>query len=235
MSKLYIFGDSYSAPDFCVEPKDSWWGIMARELPIDTIENYSWPGNNVDSIAHLVASGPGFAPNDYIVIGVPPIERFTVFNADSSARQYYRFFKNLVKIDQPFIPQHDGLEQVTTHQLGREYVMSWNRSWQEAQVLRELFLLGQYIQGWTNNYLIVNLAEPFQPATQWAPLSSMQFKFLANPHAILFSDTYYSINKDINKPVDFDTHGWHGHHGAAGNQRWWELVLKPRIKQLGWI
>jgi hypothetical protein len=180
-------------------------------------------------------AGAGFSPTDYVVIGVPPIERFTVYDLDGSAPSVHTFFGNLEPMHQQVLTEHDGLGQVTTHQLGQSYVMSWNRSWQEAQVLRELFLLKQYIQGWTPNILIVNLAEPFQPKTEWPTLASIQRRFLADPRSMLFDNTYYSVNKNVNRPVDFDTHGWHGHHDAVGNQHWFSTVLLPKMKELQWV
>ena len=235
MANLYVFGDSYSTPGFCVDPKDSWWGLMAQDLQVGEVENYSWPGNNIDSISHLIVAGAGFMPEDYVIIGVPPIERFTVYDSNGQPPKSHRFFGNLESMNQRPLLEHDGLRQVTTHQLGQGYVMSWNRGWQEAQVLRELFLLSRYIKGWTSRYLIVNLAEPFQPMTEWTTLNSIQRRFLADSHSILFDSTYFSANKGIYRPVDFDTHGWHGHHGAEGNRHWYESVLGPRIKQLGWV
>jgi hypothetical protein len=208
---------------------------MAWALQVDTVENYSWPGNNIDSISHLIVAGAGFAQDDYVVVGVPPIERFTVYDTESRPPRYHKMFGNLQPIDQPELPEHDGLRQVTTHQLGRGYVTAWNRSWQEAQTLRELFLLSRYIKGWTDQYLFVNLAEPFQPKTDWPVLGSIQRRFSADPHSIIFDDTYYSVNKDVYCPVDFDKFGWHGHYGSDGNQRWWEQVLEPKLQQLGWV
>jgi hypothetical protein len=208
---------------------------MAQKLQVDTVENYSWPGNNVDSISHLVVAGAGFSPEDYVVIGIPPIERFTVYDTEGQAPSKHRFFGNLEPMDQQVLKEHDGLRQVTTHQLGQSYVMAWNRSWQEAQVLRELFLLKQYVQGWTSKLLIVNLAEPFQPTTEWPVLNSMQRRFLADPHSMIFDNTYYSVNQHVNRPVDFDTHSWHGHYGADGNQHWYKTCLQPRMVELGWI
>lgn len=235
MARLIVYGDSYSTPGFCVDVKDSWWGLVASALQVDSVENYSWPGNNVDSISHLIVSSPGFARDDFVIVGVPPIERFTVFDTNGQEPCCHRFFGNLQEMDQQPITQHSGLRQVTAHQLGKEYVMSWNRSWAEAQVLRELFLLKQYIGGWTQKYLIVNLAEPFQPRTEWPTLACIQHRFLAEPHSILFENTYYSANKDINRPVDFETHGWHGHHDSHGNKHWFKTALEPRIKQLEWL
>lgn len=235
MSRLFVYGDSYSTPGFCVDPQDSWWGLLAKDLAVSTVENYSWPGNNIDSIAHAIVAGPGFAPTDCVVIGVPPIERFTVFDPDGVPPTWYRFFGNLQPMDQQALTEHSGLRQVTTHQLGQGYVMAWNRSWQEAQVLRQLFLLKQYILGWTPRLLIVNLAEPLQPETEWPTLACIQRRFLGDPHSVLFDNTYFSANKNLHKPVDFDTHGWHGHQGAVGNAHWYHSVIQPRISQLGWI
>lgn len=235
MSKLHVFGDSYSTPGFCVKPRESWWGLIASALNVNGVVNYSWPGNNIDSISHLIVAEPKFSCDDYVVIGVPPIERFTTHDPEGIPPKCHVLFGNLEPMYQLDLPTHSGLRQVATHQLGQGYVMSWNRSWQEAQVLRQLFLLSQYINSWTSKYLIVNLAEPFQPKTDWPTLSSMQIKFLADPHSILFDDTYFSANKNLNRPVDFETHGWHGHHGPAGNQHWFDTVLKPRIEVLGWI
>ena len=235
MSRLFVYGDSYSTPGFCVDVEHSWWGKMAQDLQVHSVENYSWPGNNIDSISHLIVAGAGFSPEDFVVIGIPPIERFTVYDPTGEAPCNQRFFGNLVPMDQQVLREHDGLRQVTTHQLGQPYVMAWNRSWQEAQTLRELFLLTRYIQGWTNRYLIVNLAEPFQPRTDWPVLGSIQRRFLADPHSMIFDNTYYSANKNINRPVDFDTYGWHGHYGADGNQHWYNTCLRPRMVELGWL
>lgn len=235
MGKLYVFGDSYSTPGFCVEPRDSWWGLMASALGVDSVVNYSWPGNNIDSISHLIVAGVDFGPEDHVVIGVPPIERFTVYDPEGQPPKCHVLFGNLEPMCQRDLLEHDGLRQVTTHQLGQGYVMAWNRGWQEAQVLRQLFLLSTYIKEWTSKYLIVNLAEPLQPETEWPTLASIQRRFLADPHSILFDNTYFSANKNIHRPVDFETHGWHGHHGSAGNQHWFQSVLKTQIELLGWI
>jgi len=90
MSKLYVFGDSYSTPGFCVEPKDSWWGLLSQDLKsrISTVENYSWPGNNIDSIVHVMINlTEKFTPADYLAIGIPPLQRLTLFDPESTKMQ----------------------------------------------------------------------------------------------------------------------------------------------------
>jgi hypothetical protein len=238
MSKLYIFGDSYSTPGFCVDLNDSWWGLMATDLSdkIEKVDNYSWPGNNIDSIQHIiVANRDIFRWDDYVVIGVPPIERLTIYEQDSHPNQVIKFSVTLDELSRSVVPRHDGLKQLTQHQVGKDAVKIWNRSWQEAQILRQLITLASWLDTIVENYFIVNLSEPFQPLTQWSTLNSLQQQVLDHPRMLIFSDTYYSFNKNIVKPADFDTHGWFGHYGADGNRRWYEKVIKSRIQKLGWI
>ena len=236
MSKLYIFGDSYSTPGFCVESRDSWWGLLAAKLDITNIENFSWPGNNIDSIAHIIVANANlFNQDDYIVIGVPPIERLTVFENDAGPMQYIEFDNAFNETIRKEVPCHSGLKQLTRHQMGRQEIDQWNRSWQEAQILRQLITLIAYLEKISNRVLIVNLSEPFQPITGWSTLNSLQRQAYNDPRLLLDRDTYYSVNYNINQPEDFETHKWFGHQGAAGNHHWFTTSLLPKLKQIKWI
>jgi hypothetical protein len=236
MSKLYIFGDSYSTPGFCVEPKDSWWGLLANKLNIEGVENFSWPGNNIDSIAHIIVANANlFNQDDYIVIGVPPIERLTVFENDATSKLYTKFDNKLHEVAKPQVPCHGGLKQLTRHQLGRQEIDQWNRSWQEAQILRQLITLIAYLEKITNRILILNLSEPFQPITGWVTLNSVQKQAYSDPRILIDHDTYYSVNYNVNQPADFETHAWFGHQGAAGNHHWFVTSLLPKLKEIKWI
>ena len=55
-SILYVFGDSFSTPGFCVEPKDSFWGLLAKDLRVDKIVNYSHEGFSLDQIIHILCN-----------------------------------------------------------------------------------------------------------------------------------------------------------------------------------
>jgi len=238
MAKLYVFGDSYSTPGFCVGPQDSWWGLLARAIghKIEGVDNYSWPGNNIDSIGHvIVANQDLFQPDDYLVIGIPPIERMTVFDPAARAKQVVKFDPLLKEVERVMVPRHESLGQLTAHQLDRAIVDLWNRSWQEAQVLRGILTLAAYIEKITTRYMFLNLAEPLQPPTQWSVLESLQQQAKAHPQMIIFEDTYYSVNFNVNKPADFETHGWFGHQGPIGNKHWFDTVLSSKLKQLQWI
>lgn len=238
MNKLYVFGDSYSTPGFCVEPHESWWGLVHNEIKhrVPFVDNYSWPGNNIDSIAHIIVSNLDmFDKDDYVIIGIPPIERLTVFDLAARPKMAIKFDANLNKVCQYTVPRHDSLQQLTRHQLGRFEIDIWNRSWSEAQILRQLLLLEYLIKDCVAGVMVVNLAEPFQPLTQWSVLESLQAMALNKPNFIIFDNTYQSVNKDVHKPVDFDTHGWWGHHGPEGNQHWFDVALLPCMKKIGWL
>jgi hypothetical protein len=238
VSKLYIFGDSYSTPEFCVDPKDSWWGLLANAIgsKIEGVDNYSWPGNNIDSIAHIiVANQDMFRPDDYIVIGIPPIERMTVFDPGARLKQVVKYDPKLNEVRRSMVPRHESLQQLTAHQLDRAVIELWNRSWQEAQVLRSILTLAAYIEKITTRYMFLNLAEPFQPATTWSVLQSLQQQTTKHRHMIVFENTYYSVNFNVNRPADFETYGWHGHHGTEGNKHWFNTAILPNAKELNWV
>jgi hypothetical protein len=238
VSKLYIFGDSYSTPGFCVDPRESWWGLMATDLSskIQGVDNYSWPGNNIDSIQHIVVANQDmFDTDDYVVIGLPPIERLTVFEPDASPKSVIKFDRYLNQCSCSNVARHDGLAQTTLHQAGRDLVDSWNRSWQEAQILRQMITFTAWLDRIVDHYLVLNLSEPFQPLTQWTTLSSLQQPVMSHPCMMIFSDTYYSTNYEHIKPIDFETHGWFGHQGPAGNKAWYETSVRPRLRSLKWI
>jgi hypothetical protein len=238
MTKLHVFGDSYSTPGFCVDPQDSWWGLMAKELSekIQGVENYSWPGNNIDSIAHIIVANSNlFAPDGYVVIGVPPIERVTVFDKDAESKKVVRFNSILAKSVKENVAGFTGVKQITTHQLSKHSVDLYDRSWQEAQVLRQLITLLAYVKNCVENVLIVNLSTPFQPMSEWPTLNRMQQQVYKEPCMLIDQNTYYSTNYQINQPLDFETHGWFGHQGPVGNQHWFRTALLPKMKELQWV
>ena len=71
---LWVFGASFSTPDVCVSPKDSFWGLAASYLNVKNITNCSWPGNSFDSVCHVLISMQEQYDwdNDIFFIGIPP-------------------------------------------------------------------------------------------------------------------------------------------------------------------
>ena len=229
MGSLYIFGDSYSTPNYFVEPQLSWWGLLAKQLDMPVC-NYSWPGNNIDSIQHIVVSNRDqFNKDDFVVIGIPPKERLTIFKNDAVPKPVTHFDKNLVQTHISDVLTHQGLDQCTMHEMGKDMVNAYNVSWQEAKILKDIILLSHWLDSVVNKHIIVNLGVPFQPVTEWPTLKSLQEQALENKKILVFSNTYYSVNKDVHKPVDYDTWGWQGHHGAEGNALWYNSVLRTLL------
>jgi hypothetical protein len=238
MAKLHIFGDSYSTPDFLVKPSESWWGLMAHDLgnKITKVENWSWPGNNIDSIAHIIVSEISqFRPDDYIVIGVPPLQRLTMFAPENDIQpKKVIFSRDFIRQDSIDISCHRGLAQYSVHQMDKKFVDLWNVSWVEAQALRSLILLDDFLSHRTHKTVFLNLSVPLQPLTDWPTLGSLQ-KMCQKENMLLFENTYYSVNLEKHRPVDFETFGWMGHHGKEGNKHWYDLAVRPMIQHLGWI
>jgi hypothetical protein len=229
VSRLYIFGDSYSTPYYCVEPQQSWWGLIAKQLGLP-VSNYSWPGNNIDSIQHIIVSNQDqFNKDDFVIIGIPPVERQTIFKKDAAPKSVTHFNKDVVQTHISDVLSHQGLDQCTMHEMGKDIVNVYNVSWQEAKILKDIIMLSHWLDSVVDKHLIVNLSVPFQQPTEWPTLKHLQDQARKNKNIKVFADTYYSVNHSVNKPVDYDTHGWFGHHGAEGNALWYNSVLRTMI------
>lgn len=239
MARLWVFGDSYSTPNFCVAPKDSWWGLLADDLgtKISEVNNYSWAGNNIDSIGHILINlCESFKQDDYVVVAIPPLQRLTMFNpAENKEYKATIYNAQLVEQDQIDVLCHTGLMQYGVHHMDRKFIDLWNPSWIEAQVLRQILTLDSYLKTFIDNIVWVNSSVPLQAPTQWPVLTTLQKLALAKNNFELFEKTYYSVNFEKNKPVDFDEWGWMGHQGPAGNQAWYQESIKPLIINLGWL
>jgi hypothetical protein len=239
MSKLYVFGDSYSTPNFCVDPKDSWWGLLASALgsKISAVDNYSWGGNNIDSIGHVMINlCKDFKQDDYVAVAIPPLQRLTMFNPNEN-REYKAtlYDAQLREQDQVDVLSHTGLMQYGVHQMDKKFIDLWNPSWIEAQVLRQILTLDSFLKHWVENIIWINSSVPLQTLTQWPVLTTLQKLALEKDNFNLFEKTYYSVNFEKNKPVDFDEWGWMGHQGAVGNHTWYNESIGPMVTKLGWL
>lgn len=229
--RLHVFGDSYSTPNYCVTPEHSYWGLAAQSLEIDTVANYSWPGNSVTSIFHtLISLQTTFSwETDYFLIGIPPLERLTVFdNYKDTQYNFKQFDTNSWHETLHKLNCHTGLQNIPTWQADKLVLYS-DRSWTETEVLGKLFLLTSWLDSKQANYLVVNLSKPFDQNNVWAPTEFLLEWAIEHNKMCLFENTYYSVNENINQPVDFDTHGWFGHHGPAGNKHFFEKTLKNKL------
>jgi hypothetical protein len=229
-----VFGDSYTTPGMCVEPRESFWGLTAEKLGIDTIVNCSKPVNSFTSVQHLLVSMSQQIDwaTDLVLIGIPPLERITVFdNYKDTEYLGHQIDTNSWTIDKFDISVHRGLVSLQNYGTDRQIILHSDRSWLETDVLRQIFLLTQWLDKIGANYLILNLSKDLDENNLWGPSNFVLPYSKEHNRCILFKNTYYGINVKINEPVDFVEYGWSGHHGPAGNAHFFNQSLLPKLKE----
>jgi hypothetical protein len=234
--KLWVFGDSYTTPNMCVSPAESFWGLLAKKLDISTVVNCSRPVNSFDSVCQLVIGIQNQIDwhNDLILIGIPPLERITVFDSYTDTEYLGHTFDtqfwNEIKFD---IPCHRGLVCLQNYGTDKELIIHHDRSWLETQTLRTVFLLTTWLDSINANYLILNLSKNLDKNNVWGPSDFVLQYCINHSRCILFENTYYSVNIGVNRPADSDTP--EGHHGSAGNQYFFEKSLLPHMQRCNLI
>jgi hypothetical protein len=229
-----MFGDSYTTPNFYVTPAESFWGLLAKELDIPTITNCSRLANSFDSICQLVVGMQNQIdwPNDLVLVGVPPLERITVFdNHQDTKYPAHKFDTELWSGTKFDVSCHRGLVSLQNYGTDKELILHHDRSWLETQTLRTIFFLTTWLDSINANYLILNLSKDLDKNNLWGPSEFVLQYCIDHPRCILFERTYHSINIGVNKPADYDKP--EGHHGAAGNRYFFEQSVLPKIKECG--
>jgi hypothetical protein len=115
------------------------------------------------------------------------------------------------------------------------YISLYNRSWTEAMALVDIQLLHGYLSMKGYRFIIGNLGQPITSDTQCNTLHTLIQNTRQLNNAVVFDNTYYSVNYQKNMPVDYDRYGWFGHHGSAGNELWYQLTLQPLMQKLKWV
>ena len=232
--KLWVFGDSYSTPNVCVSPNESFWGLTATHCNIPTIMNCSRPVNSFDSVCHLLISEQTRYNwnKDLFLIGIPPLERITVFDDYKDTPYYGHDIDTKTWQSNEFqLQSHHGLVGLQNYGTDQLLVLHNDRAWTETQTLRTIFLLTTWLDSNNANYVIVNLSKSFDSSNIWGPSNFLLPYSMNHPKCIMFKDTYHEINIDINQPADFKAYGWNGHHGPAGNKYFFEESLLPTMQR----
>lgn len=231
-SKLWVFGDSYTTPDCCVSPSESFWGLTAAKLGIDTIINCSRPVNSFTSVQHLLVGMSQHInwANDLVFIGIPPLERITVFDNHKDTEYFgHQIDTTTWAVNKFNISTHRGLVSLQNYGTDRQLILHSDRSWLETDVLRQVFLLTQWLDKIDANYLILNLSKDLDENNIWGPSNFVLPYCKEHNRCILFKNTYHGINIGINKPADSD--GPEGHHGPSGNAHFFNQSLLPKLKE----
>lgn len=208
----------------------------ARELAVDKIYNYSWPGNSFDSVIHnaISESNQFDWSQDFLLICIPPLARLTVVSKNNTKSYHRRVFNiDAEEIDQELILCHHGLDNVSFYN-DTTAIRFEDPTWTEIQACRNIFLLNQWLDSKNANYFIVNMSKDFMSD---APSTGefLQKACYAHSRNILIGDTYYNTNLGINKPPDFDQYGWAGHHGPEGNKHFFNSSIVSRLKNNNFI
>lgn len=234
-NKLWVFGDSYTTPGVCVNPADSFWGLTAVALGIKQIINCSRPVNSFVSVQHLLINLHTEIDfeNDLIFIGIPPLERITVFDNFKDTEYLGSQIDTETWSSTTFdIDAHRGLMCLQNYGQDQMLVVHSDRAWVETDVMRQIFLLTTWLDNVGANYFVINLSKDFDKDNVWGP-SNFVLPYCKNhQRCVLFDNTYRGINVEINKPEDFNQYGWNGHHGPAGNRYFFEKSLLPKLKEL---
>ena len=230
--KLWIFGDSYTTPRCCVEPQQSFWGLLAQHAGINTVINCSRPANSFDSICQLIVGLQTDIDwsNDLLLIGIPPLERITVFDNYKDTEYLGNRFDTETWHEQSFdVACHRGIISLQNYGADKELIIHHDRSWLETQVMRTVFFITTWLDSVNANYMILNLSKNFDKNNVWGPSEFVLSYCLNHPRCILFENTYHSINIGVNKPADSDMP--EGHHGPAGNRYFFDKSLLPKMQR----
>jgi len=238
-SNLNVFGDSYSTPDFCVSPPESFWGLAAKDLNVEQIVNFSHPGFSVDTVLHILTNENFNFANDYFLIGIPPIIRYIAYGDGAKKRWLAKKFNIEFAVDYLSVNSLDNTRPLKFEEQfknDREKVDNFDGNWSAVQSLEKIFLLHQYLTLNNAKFLILNLSVPPAYQDRWPTGQSIMRKVNALKECVIFDNTYQSVNQNDNiKPADFDLYGWQGHHGAAGNLNWYNKLVKNKMIELNWI
>lgn len=170
--------------------------------------------------------------NDLFLIGVPPLERITVFDDYRNTEYLGHDIQTESWQTKPFdINAHRGLMCLQNYGTDEILIIHTDRAWVETQALRHIFLLTQWLDRCGANYLIVNLSKGFDADNKWGPSNFLLPYVKRHDRCVLFDDCYHNINLNVNPPADFHDHGWNGHHGPIGNRYFFERSLWPRLQK----
>ena len=215
----------------CVDPSDSFWGLSATALGIARIINCSRAVNSFTAVQQLLIGMRNHIDwqHDLVFVGVPPLERITVFDDHKNTQYLAHKIDTRSWYSKTFdVSCHRGLISLQNYGTDRQLILHSDRSWLETDVLRQLFLLTQWLDALAANYVILNLSKDFEQNNRWGPSDPVLDYGINHPRMILFEKTYHGINIGVNKPADSDTP--EGHHGPAGNYYFFDKSLYPKLK-----
>ena len=230
--KLWVFGDSHSTPNMCVEPDQSFWGLAATELAVKHVVNCSRPALSFDSVCHLLVGEQQQYDydRDFFIIGIPPLERITIFDdyKDTTFKSW-SFDLPGWNLQRTKMLSHNGLINLQYKDLDKVWIMMSDRAWLETQVLRQIFLITQWLDQQHAQYMIINLSKNLDPANHWGPSQFILDYCKNHQRCQLFDGSLYNCNLGTHFPADFDHYGWYGHHDSNGNRHFFDTTVRKKL------
>lgn len=245
-NRLYVYGDSYATPDFCVSVENSFWGLLAKDLEVDRVYNSASPGTSLDSISHRIVSTVDVIPEgSLLLVGIPILERFSTWqnhvdgieynNTTSFAVGNIVFGKDLKPVASTSTgSSHDIISMSLYDNPSEAIILHTDRVWLEISAMRTVLLLDQYIKSKGLECMFICLEQEFE-ISEYECTKNLIEAVLKMPNQILFENTLHSINRGVYKPVDYDKYGWQGHHGPAGNKNFYYNSLRPHMVKAGFF
>lgn len=231
-----MFGDSFATPGVCVDPQLSFWGLMAQELSVHCVDNYSQSGFSLDHVIHILLNETFDFESDYFLIGIPPLLRYVEYSDNFNTTWNRSTFDNEFNQSQQVIDSLTNTNRAKFEDRYKSQIVEHSTEWADVQALEKIYLLHQFLKAKHTKFMLVNLTRPIVFQNEWPAGKSIMLKTKQLSECILFDNTFYSTNFDDQiKPVDYDQYGWVGHHGAEGNSNWYNKVIKPKMIELNWI
>ena len=234
---LQVLGDSYTSPNYLVDAKDSFWGLLANDLNTDIV-NYSSPGFSFDAILHILLNQTHDFKNDFFIIGIPPTTREAVYKEASGYNLHKTIINDIDITTEPIscLENVDNLKIIERYESDRQRLNHFSEEWHDIQVLEKVYLIHQYFTSQNAKFVILNLSVPFVYQDMWPAGQYIIQQLNQLKECVIFENTYLSINEQDNiKPPDFDQYGWQGHPGSDGNLNYYTKVVKPLVDKLGWF
>lgn len=241
---LFVYGDSYATPDFCVKPSDSFWGLTAKDLGVTYTHNSALPGTSFDLIEHSIVGDIDNIPKEsLLLIGLPILERFATFRNYVDNVVYgpeTTYATGGVVFDSELNILHEKKLGIVEDVISMSYfdhpskgfILHSHRAWIELSALRTVLMLGNLIKAKGLECIFVNLDMAYE-TNDYNFSKGIINEVKKMPNQIIFDKTLHSINEGVIKPVDYDQYGWQGHHGAEGNKNFYDNSLRPTMIELG--
>jgi len=231
-NRLWVFGDSYSTPNVCVDPPDSFWGLAAKHLDVSTVINCSRPKLSFDSVSQILVGEQQQYDwdRDFFIIGLPTLERITVFDDFKDTPLLSNVFDTKTwHAEKQKITSHHGLVNLQYQELNKIAVILSDRSWVETQILRQIFLLTKWLDSCQASYAVVNLSKDLDINNQWGPSQFILNYCIQHPRCEIFKNSMHNCNLGLHKPGDYNQYGWYGHHDINGNRHFFETTVKNKL------